>query len=81
MNLLGKAQQPGFWQEVREKECYKKLVDELHAIWDKHCENTPIYALKYSDFKLFFSPPETVPCIRRRIFHGGRRSTAPRSSR
>lgn len=55
MNLLGKAQIPGFWQEVREKECYKKLIDELHSLWNKHCENVPIYALKYSDFKLFFT--------------------------
>ena len=53
MNLLGKGMDPGFWQEVREKECYKKLRDELFELWEKHCENVPIYALKYSDFRLF----------------------------
>ena len=53
MNLLGKGMDPEFWKEVREKDCFKKYRDELHALWDKHCENVPIYALKYSDFRLF----------------------------
>ena len=55
MNLLGKGMDPEFWKKVREKDCYKKLVDELHAVWNKHCGEVPIYALKYSDFKLFFT--------------------------
>lgn len=52
MNLLGKATNPEFWKEVREKDCYKKFREELFENWTKHCE-VPIYALKYSDFRLF----------------------------
>ena len=53
MNLLGKGMDPEFWKEVREKDCFKKYRDELFSLWEKHCENVPIYALKYSDFRLF----------------------------
>ena len=53
MELLGKAMKPEFWQEVRTKDCFKKYRDELDALWKKHCENVPIYALKYSDFIKF----------------------------
>ena len=53
MNLLGKAMDKEFWKEVREKDCYKKYREELFDIWSKHCENVPIYALKYTDFRMF----------------------------
>ena len=53
MDLLGRGTDPEFWKEVREKEFFEKYRDELHLLWKKHCENIPIYALKYSDFRLF----------------------------
>ena len=53
MDLLGKGMDPEFWKEVREKECFENYRDELHFLWKKHCENIPIYSLKYSDFRLF----------------------------
>ena len=43
-----------FWKEVREKDCYKKYRDELFDLWKNRCENGPILALKYSDFKLYW---------------------------
>ncbi|MBQ9117503.1 MAG: heparinase II/III family protein [Clostridia bacterium] len=52
MELLGKGMDPKFWQEVREKDCYKFFRDELMAIWQKDCEK-PIEALRYSDFRMF----------------------------
>ncbi len=54
MNLLGKAMDKDFWKEVREKDCYKKYRDELFDLWKTRCENGPILALKYSDFKLYW---------------------------
>ncbi len=41
-----------FWESVREKDCYKKFRDDLHANWKKHCE-VPIYALSYTNFILY----------------------------
>ena len=57
MNLLGRGTEPEFWREVREDKngCYKNLLEELHSHWNKYSENVPLYALKYSDFKLFFT--------------------------
>ncbi|MBR2460181.1 MAG: heparinase II/III family protein [Clostridia bacterium] len=52
MELLGKAMDPAFWQEVREKECYKFFRDELAELWAKNCEK-PIEALRYSEFRMF----------------------------
>lgn len=54
MNLLGKAMDKDFWKEVREKDCYKKYRAELFEQWEQYCEDKPITALKYSDFKQFF---------------------------
>ena len=52
MHLLGKAMDPAFWQEVREKESYKRFRDELAAMWEKDCQK-PIEALRYSEFRMF----------------------------
>ena len=52
MHLLGKAMDPAFWQEVREKDSYKRFRDELDAMWEKDCTK-PIEALRYSDFRMF----------------------------
>ena len=52
MHLLGKAMDPAFWQEVREKESYKRFRDELAAMWEKDCQ-TPLENLRYSDFRMF----------------------------
>ncbi len=51
--LLGKAMDSAFWADVRENKYYKKQRDELFDLWQKHCENGPILALKYSDFRMF----------------------------
>ncbi len=53
MNLLGKAMDKEFWKQVREKDCFKKYREELFKLWETRCENTPIYALKYSEFSMF----------------------------
>ena len=55
MNLLGKAMDKEFWQEVRTKDCYKKYRDELNELWTKHVESGPIMQLKYRDFKMFWT--------------------------
>ncbi|MBQ9116647.1 MAG: heparinase II/III family protein [Clostridia bacterium] len=52
MNLLGRAASPEFWQEVREDEAYRPYREELLQLWEKNCAE-PIYALKYSEFKLY----------------------------
>ena len=65
MNLLGKATDPKFWSEtVRYGECYKRYVNEMLANWDRLCENQPIYELKYSAFKQFFTTGN------RRVYEG-----------
>jgi len=52
MHLLGKAMDPAFWQEVREKDSYKRFRDELDAMWEKDCTK-PLENLRYSDFRMF----------------------------
>ncbi len=52
MKTLGKAMTPEFWQDVREKDCYKRFRDELLYNWKERCEQ-PIYSLKYTDFILY----------------------------
>ena len=54
MNLLGKAMDKDFWKQVREKDCFERYRNELHSLWRDRCENGPILALKYSDFKLYW---------------------------
>lgn len=54
MNLLGKGNDPKFWSEdVATKPCYKKYLDQRLSLWEQFCENKPILALKYSEFKMF----------------------------
>lgn len=55
MNLLGKAMDKEFWKEVREKDCFEKYRKELFDLWEKHAGDNQIKALKYSDFKLFWT--------------------------
>ncbi len=56
MNLIGRAMEKEFWQEVREKECFKKYRENLLVDWEKLGEgNEPLIALKYSEFKMFFT--------------------------
>ena len=54
MQLLGKAMTPEFWKEVREKDCWRRFREDLFDLWNKYCENRPIEALRYSDYKLFW---------------------------
>ncbi len=57
MQLLGKAQTPAFWTEdVRNKKEFERYRTELHEYWTKNdLENKHFEALRYSDFKLFFT--------------------------
>ena len=59
MHILEKMNDKSFWQRVREEECYAYFRDEAVKLWEKHCE-VPIYALKYSEFKMFFTSGERV---------------------
>lgn len=52
MELLGKGMSPEFWNEVRTSDTYKAYRDELAEFWKKNCEEE-IYALKYSEFRMF----------------------------
>ena len=54
MKLLGKAHDAAFWTSVREKECYRPQLDELHAMWDEYGDAVPIPTLRYRDFMLFW---------------------------
>ena len=55
MNLLGKATDNDFWKRVREEECFRVYRDNLHSEWDAMISGGSIRALRYSDFKLFFT--------------------------
>ena len=52
MTLIPNAASPEFWQEVREKEAYAPIREELTEMWNTYCTE-PILAQKYSDFRLF----------------------------
>lgn len=54
MKLLGKAHDAAFWASVREKECYRPQLDELHARWAEYGDTVPIPPLRYRDFVLFW---------------------------
>lgn len=50
--LLGKAQDPAFWEEVREKELYRSLREQLLARWETEGQEE-IPALNYSAYRRF----------------------------
>lgn len=52
--LLGKAQDKSFWAEVREKECYKPLIERLKKGYAENMATGDLLNLKYSEFKLFW---------------------------
>lgn len=54
MELLMKAKNPEFWKEVREKDCYKRIREELLALWEEYGADNPIPVLRYSEFKQFW---------------------------
>ena len=54
MNLLGRGEDPGFWMEVREKDCYKNFRDKYIQRWEEECENTPPNTLRYTDWLEFW---------------------------
>ncbi|MBQ4044386.1 MAG: hypothetical protein IJD06_10380, partial [Clostridia bacterium] len=54
MELLMKAKNPEFWKEVREKDCYKQIREELLALWEEYGADKPIPVLRYSEFKQFW---------------------------
>ena len=55
MDLYTRGTNPEFWKEVRQKDCYKNYREELCRLWKTHCEDKPILALTYRDFKLFWT--------------------------
>ena len=70
MNLIPNATSPEFWQEVREKDAYAPIREELLEMWDTCCTE-PILAQKYSDFRLFKytgnrTTYEATYCVRRK---------------
>lgn len=71
MEFLKKAKDKDFWKEVQEKDCFKRYRDELLETWEKYCEGKTREALKYSDFKLFWTTGDRktyeAPYFARRI--------------
>ena len=70
MNLIPNATSPEFWQEVREKEAYAPIREELLEMWNANCTE-PIMAQRYSDFRLFKytgnrTTYEATYCVRRK---------------
>ncbi|MBQ8717761.1 MAG: heparinase II/III family protein [Clostridia bacterium] len=53
-NLLGKAHDAAFWQDVREKNCYRTWREELLQLYRKECESDTIPDLRYSAYKLYW---------------------------
>ena len=55
MKLLGRGQDPEFWAKVRESEAYRPYREELLKYYNENVVNYDYHALRYSDFKLFFT--------------------------
>ena len=55
MKLLGRAMEKDFWTEVREKECFREYRENLLADWDSLMAQGDLRALRYSDWKMFFT--------------------------
>ena len=68
-HLLGKAVEPGFWADVREKELYRPLREGLLTQWEQEAKN-PIPALNYSAYRRFHYDGDReayeTPCFARR---------------
>ena len=54
MQLLGRGNDPLFWQQVREKEIFERYRDELLAFWRDSVKDHEIKSLSYSKWKLFW---------------------------
>ncbi len=54
MKLLGRGNDAAFWQEVREKDTYKRYRDELLQYWDKTGKDYVPTVLPYSHWKLYW---------------------------
>ena len=59
--LLGKAMDKAFWEQVREKDCYKEYRDHMLKVWKDECEGKEIPILKYRDFKIYFVNGDRAP--------------------
>ena len=55
MKLLGRAHDKEFWREVRESDFYKERREFLLQMWEENCKGDTFEALRYSDFKLFWT--------------------------
>jgi len=55
MHILKSLNDNAFWQKVRACDEYEYYRKEAIKLWNNHCENKEIGALKYSDFKMFFT--------------------------
>ena len=55
MNLLGRAMEKDFWTEVREKECFREYRENLLSDWDTLMAEGDLRALRYSEWKMFFT--------------------------
>ena len=53
-HILRKANDAAFWQDVREKDCYRRFREELLQLYRDNCEDTVIPDLKYSEYKLYW---------------------------
>ncbi|MBQ8409794.1 MAG: heparinase II/III family protein [Clostridia bacterium] len=53
-HLLGKATNPDFWNEVREKPCFEQHRKALAEMWKNDCNKDLIPALRYSDYKQYW---------------------------
>lgn len=62
MQLLGKMQSPEFWSvDVRNKKEFERYRADLLNYWNKHdLENKRFEALRYSEFKMFFTTGDRV---------------------
>ena len=58
MQLLGKAQDKAFWQEVREKECFSSILRKLKKEYGKLLDEGPLQCHKYREYKMFWTTGE-----------------------
>lgn len=58
MNLLGKANDPKFWQSVKDLPCYESILRKLKKEYGKMLEEGDLRCHKYREFKTFFTTGE-----------------------